>query len=203
MPTYCAALWGSEQIQTSLKRRRAARSSASSAGACGAERTAPCVRLDGELLRARRQRAGSWQLSAACSLARSRPLPPGNGLPHHLSSGTTCCFSCMATTTAWDKMVSRKWEGFWPLKKKKEINRHCTIIQATLKPLEKLEEAAYSLGKGTTPKIFQDNIMKHTIVQDLTPCSDLCMERRTNIYYLPCLGPFSRLFQTIPFICKL
>lgn len=113
---------GSEQIQTSLKRRTAG-SPASSAGACGAERTAPCVRLDWELLRARRQRAGSWQLSArllARSLARSRPLPPGNGLPHHLSSGTTCCFSCMATTTAWDKMVSRKWEGFWPLKKERK-----------------------------------------------------------------------------------
>lgn len=150
----------------------------------------------------------SGLLAAVCRLlARSlAPPPTGKRAPHHLSSGTTCCFSCMATTTAWDKMVSRKWEGFWPFKKKKrkkEINRHCIIIQATLKPLEKLEEAAYSLGKGTTPKIFQDNIMKHKIVQDLTPCSDLCMERRTNIYYLPCLGPFSGLFQTISFICKL
>lgn len=60
-------------------------------------------------------------------------------------------------------MVSRKWEGFWPLKKKK-INEHRSIIQAILEPLEKLEEAAYSLGKGTTPKIFQDNIMKHRLV---------------------------------------
>ena len=162
-----------------------------------------CVWMGSFWERGASERAPGSCLPLARSLARSRPLPPGNGLPHHLSSGTTCCFSCMATTTAWDKMVSRKWEGFWPLKKKKEINRHCTIIQATLKPLEKLEEAAYSLGKGTTPKIFQDNIMKHKIVQDLTPCSDLCMERRTNIYYLPCLGPFSRLFQTISFICKL
>lgn len=50
---------------------------------------------------------GEELLAAACLLPRSRPLPPGNGLPHHLSSGTTCCFSCMATTRAWDKMVSR------------------------------------------------------------------------------------------------
>lgn len=205
MPTYCAALWGSEQIQTSLKRRRAARSPASSAGACGAERTAPCVRLDGELLRARRQRAGSWQLSAACSLARSRPLPPGNGLH------TICHLAPPAVSHAWPQpQHGTKWfqesgrdSGHLKKERKKEINRHCIIIQATLKPLEKLEEAAYSLGKGTTPKIFQDNIMKHKIVQDLTPCSDLCMERRTNIYYLPCLGPFSGLFQTISFICKL
>lgn len=109
--------WGSEQIQTSVKRRRTARSPASSAGACGAERTAPCVRLDSELLRARRQRAGSRQLSARPP-ARSRPLPPGNGLPHHLSSGTTCCFSRMATTTACTKWFQESGRDSGHLKKK-------------------------------------------------------------------------------------
>ena len=81
---------GSEQIQTRMKRRRPARSPASPAGACGAERTAPCVRLERELLRARRQRAGSWQLSARW-LARSlAPPPTGKRAPtpsviwHHL-----------------------------------------------------------------------------------------------------------------------
>lgn len=39
-------LEGSEQIQANLKRRRTTRSPPSSAGACGAERTAPCVRLE-------------------------------------------------------------------------------------------------------------------------------------------------------------
>lgn len=104
---------GPEQIHTGMKGRRPARSPASPAGARGA-----CARLERELLRARRQPAGPGSCLPAGSLARSRPLPPGNGLPHHLSSGTTCCFSCRPTTTAWDKMVSRKWEGFWPLKKK-------------------------------------------------------------------------------------
>lgn len=60
-----------------------------------------CVRIRiRELLRAGAARSAGmscWQ-PPACALAR--PLPPGTGLPHHLSSGTTCCFSCMATTSA-------------------------------------------------------------------------------------------------------
>lgn len=61
-----------------------------------------------ELLRVRREGASDQGRSGSCLLAHSRPLPPGNRLPHHLSSGTTCCFSCMATTTAWDKTVSKE-----------------------------------------------------------------------------------------------
>ena len=146
--------WGSEQIHTSVKRRRTARSPASSAGACGAERTAPCVRLDWELLRARRQRAGSWQLSAACLLARSlAPPPTGKRAPtpsviwHHL------LFLMHGHNHSMGQNGFKKVGGILAIKKKKEeINRHWLIIQATLKPLEKLEEAAYSLGKGTTPR---------------------------------------------------
>lgn len=163
-----------------------------------------CVWMGSFWERGASERAPGSCLPLARSLARA---------PSHRETGshTICHLAPPAVSHAWPQpQHGTKWfqesgrdSGHLKKKRKKEINRHCIIIQATLKPLEKLEEAAYSLGKGTTPKIFQDNIMKHKIVQDLTPCSDLCMERRTNIYYLPCLGPFSGLFQTISFICKL
>lgn len=96
---------GSEQIQTSLKRRTAG-SPASSAGACGAERTAPCVRLDWELLRARRQRAGSWQLSARL-LVRSLARAPSH---RETGSHTICHLAPPAVSHAWPQpQHGTKW----------------------------------------------------------------------------------------------
>lgn len=128
-----AALSGVKEQDSNQFEEEDGRESCLLSRACGAERTAPCVRLDWELLSEGRPAGGL--LAAVCplarSLARSRPLPPGSRLPHHLSSGTTCCFffSCMATTTAWDKMVfSRKWEGFWPIKKRKKGELIGTVL---------------------------------------------------------------------------
>lgn len=96
---------GSEQIQTSLKRRTAG-SPASSAGACGAERTAPCVSLDWELLRARRQRAGSWQLSARL-LVRSLARAPSH---RETGSHTICHLAPPAVSHAWPQpQHGTKW----------------------------------------------------------------------------------------------
>lgn len=112
MPTYCAALLGSEQIQANL-RRRTNRSPPSPARAVvlkGQRLACVWIRSFCERGASERGRSGS------CLPAPARAPSHRDGLPHHLSSGTTCCFSCMATTTAWDKGF-KKWEGFWPHQK--------------------------------------------------------------------------------------
>lgn len=76
--------WGPSRFQPICRGGGQPESPPSRARARGAERTAPCVCLDWELLRARRERAGksSWQLPA-CSLAR---------VPSHRETGShTIC----------------------------------------------------------------------------------------------------------------
>lgn len=92
---------------------------------------------------------GEELLAAACLLARSRSLPPGNGLPHHLSSGTTCCLCAWPQPrhgTKWFQ-ESRRESGHNTKQKTVKCNMH----HKASNPFTFRKIGKAHLLEGTTP----------------------------------------------------
>lgn len=183
MPTYCVALLGIWADPSQFEEEEDGQESSLLGRllVLKGQRLA-CVWI-GSFWERRRPRASRDELLAAARLLAGSLAPPptGDGLPHHLSSGTTCCFSCMATTGTGQNGF-KKVGGILAT----STHKMSYIVYQTIpEPWEKLEKHLY--WENAPPlKIPQNNILWNAAVRALRRALTWGTEdREANAYYLP------------------